>query len=288
LEVFVIKCSFQFLVLGLFGLFWVSPASGQTTLFSQNFNDNAAGNYTQSLWRGDFPTAIWEAGIDEYMAYSSSLSYTTPRSLKISYPIGKYGPTSSTTVGGGVQWPMTIAAQEEATVQYRIRFADDFDFQNGGKLPGLCGKDYPTGGTPANGYNGFSARIMWEAGGNVSQYVYHVGQSSNYGDHWYWKTNSGNGTNIVLYPNTWYTVKTRIKMNTPSKYNGVCESWLDGVRVLNKTSVRWRDTYDVKIDKFYFSTFYGGGDSSYAPNQKAENGTVNPYINFDDIIITKP
>ena len=66
-------------------------------------------------------------------------------------------------------------------------------------------------------------------------------------------------------PGEWHELAERVTQNSPDKADGSVEVWLDGKEALKKNGLRLRDRKNVKIDKFYFSTFYGGGDQSYAP-----------------------
>jgi hypothetical protein len=69
-----------------------------------------------------------------------------------------------------------------------------------------------------------------------------------------------------------------VKLNTPGRHDGVIRSWLDGDKVLDVTTLRFRDVPELSIDGFYFSTFFGGGDLSWAP-------TEDQYVQFDDFVL---
>lgn len=63
------------------------------------------------------------------------------------------------------------------TATWGVRFSPDFDFHQGGKLPGLAGGSAPTGcETPQE--DGFSVRPMWRSGGAGELYVYPSGVRS--------------------------------------------------------------------------------------------------------------
>lgn len=69
-------------------------------------------------------------------------------------------------------------------------------------------------------------------------------------------------------------------MNTPGKKDGIIRSWLDGEKTLEITTLRFRDVADLKIDKFEFETFFGGGDASWATPR-------DQYATFDNFVIAK-
>ncbi|HEY1051278.1 MAG TPA: hypothetical protein VGE39_16015, partial [Prosthecobacter sp.] len=155
-----------------------------------------AGEYTKEQWKADWPGCEFEGGIKEgrvvlveqmeqvpkVLTSPAGLAYVLePKEqkwLRVNFAVGKIGPEEG---GAGWRWP--VGRHEEAELRYTLRFSKDFDFVKGGKLPGLCGgPDNVSGGRPADGKNGFSARLMWRKDGRGEAYVYHKNQKSNYGD----------------------------------------------------------------------------------------------------------
>lgn len=56
---------------------------------------------------------------------------------------------------------------EEATLSYRFKFSKDYDWTQGGKLPGLSDEDMASGCTSedVSGSGSFVSRSMWRSGG---------------------------------------------------------------------------------------------------------------------------
>ena len=48
-----------------------------------------------------------------------------------------------------------------ATIEYTVRFGAGFDWVRGGKLPGICTGECPTGCRGVSASDGFSMRVMW-------------------------------------------------------------------------------------------------------------------------------
>jgi hypothetical protein len=46
--------------------------------------------------------------------------------------------------------------------------------------------------------------------------------------------------NIQLQSNRWYCIETHEKVNTGGLANGIAQAWVDGVEVLNRTTVTWQ------------------------------------------------
>ena len=92
-----------------------------------------------------------------------------------------------------------------------------------------------------------------------------------YGDDEYWGAEA--------QPGQWHRVQHRVVLNTPGVANGILEAWLDGKKVLSDDTYLFRNTANIGINLFYFSTFYGGNDSSWAPSQ-------DQYVFFDNFRIS--
>jgi hypothetical protein len=187
--------------------------------------------------------------------------------LKVKYPRGCVG-----TDACAIQFRVQLGGSAEtAWIRYRLKFDPEFEWVRGGKLPGLCGGDCNTGCIPVNGRDGWSGRMMWRSGGSLVQYMYYPGKRSSCGDDYAWGRTAARGR--------WMEVKTQFVMNTPGQSNGVLRSWLDGELVLNRDNFRFRDIDTLKVDRFYFSTFYGGSSADWAPSR-------DTFISYDDFLVT--
>jgi len=193
---------------------------------------------------------------------------------------GSYGAGGASAFLSDIQFGMGLPkTYEELYVAYDIRFAAGFDFVKGGKLPGLCGTDINqashtgcnTGGGYPTGYDGWSARGMWRENGLLENYIYHANQRNYYGDDEYW--------NVAATPGVWHSVQHRIVLNTPGKKNGILEAWFDGRKVLSLNDIEYRKTNTIGINLFYFSTFFGGNDISWAP-------ATDQTMHFDNFAIS--
>ncbi len=198
------------------------------------------------------------------------------RSIRIRYPKGLIGGDSACEFFSAFS-KLGIAPRTDLYVRYLLRFDPGFEFVKGGKLPGLVGGEANTGGHIPNGRDGWSARIMWRPGGRIVQYVYHPDQPGVWGEDYDW--NLG-GHSRFFKPGVWHCVETHVRMNTPGKRDGWVESWLDGEKALEARDLRFRDVAELKIDAFYFSTFFGGGDPSWAPPS-------DQYVQFDEFVIAE-
>ncbi|MDD5290787.1 MAG: hypothetical protein PHZ04_01595 [Patescibacteria group bacterium] len=245
-------------------------------LFYNGFEQAPLGYYEK--WR-----LAWDWGDSVYIKDGVAGGRTTivqdkdknrGKVLCVLYPEGTFGPKEN-----GAQWLLKLGAQyEELYCSYWVKFPYGFEFVKGGKLPGLVGGEANTGGQKPNGKDGWSARIMWQKGGAIRQYVYHVAQKDPlYGDGRPWQEE---GENCLFTQGQWHHVENYVKMNTLGKSNGVIISWLDGRLVMDEEDFRFRDIPEIGIDAFYFSTFFGGADETWAAAKRE-------YIYFDDFVISR-
>ncbi len=189
-----------------------------------------------------------------YVEGSPLSKFDTSNVLNVVFPAGKYGPS---TTGYNFQAKLTSALTK--TISYDVMFAPDYDFVKGGKLPGLAGGVGVSGGNPANGTNGYSARMMWRTGGKLVSYVYHVNQASQYGDDFTWNT--------VISKGVWHNIKMTISLNTVGQSDGIIKGFFNGVEVFSKTDFKFRTIDALKVDLLYFNTFFGGDDTTWAPTK---------------------
>ena len=219
-----------------------------------------AGLYDVARWKRDWPGCKFEDGIAEGRA--SIIESSDSKWLRITCQANQIGPEK-----GGIGWRKPIPSTSRLELAYRVMFSNDFEFVKGGKLPGLCGgPESVTGGNPANGKNGFSARFMWRADGRGEAYLYHVDQPSKYGE-------------SLRFPDDFrfprgkpFLLVMRIDMNEIGKSDGTFEAWVkqgaeDAVKVIQRDNLRWRTTESVEIDSLLCEVFHGGNDSSWAPKK---------------------
>jgi len=250
----------------LLGCFLLTRFLSAEVLFISSFDDRNLGPYTRDMLFEDW-TPNWENGLDEGRVSVVGLGEAfRGNGIRVDYPKGSVGPGE-----GGAQWLLPLPAYEEMYLTYYVLFPIGWDGKKGGKLPGLVGgPEWPTGGKNVTGSNGFSARYMWRPDSKLVIYLYHMDQPGTYGE------------NFELYHNIetgkWIKFTQRIKMNTVGKSNGEVQVWVNDEESLFLTNIRFRTVESVKVDKVYFSTFYGGNTSDWGP-------VKDESIYFDEFMI---
>lgn len=59
-------------------------------------------------------------------------------------------------------------------------------------------------------------------------------------------------------------------LNDPGQYNGVLQLDIDGETMVDYRKMNYRSTESTKIDSLVFSTWFGGSDISWAPEENVE------------------
>lgn len=183
------------------------------------------------------------------------------RLLQVRYPAGSASPTVARDFGspeGGAQLYLALRSGpvDALSLRYYVRFPADFDFVKGGKLPGLYGGSVTSGKHIPDGSDGLSTRYMWRRGGAAEVYAYlptsvEHGTSLGSGD-WRWPAGR------------WTCVEQAVRLNTPGHKDGSVTVFLNGAQVLLSRGLEFRTTGRLGIGGVFFSTFFGGGDPSWA------------------------
>ncbi len=233
---------------------------------------NAGTQYTGEVWESEgFLNVTWTNG-PERAVVVDSVSYSGNKSLQVYYPEGGVGPSQT-----GHQAPCGLTPQNEYYVSYWLRFSNDFSWgstNHGGKLPGLSGGDKCSGGETCDGTNGFSARFMWRTNGKAVLYLYYMDKPGTYGEDFALKGKTGN--DIYFPKGEWVNITERVKINTGTNKDGEVQVWYNGEEALNINNLQFVSNGDL-VDALYFSTFHGGNDETWFPQNDC-------YIWFDDII----
>ncbi len=257
--------SFLFLLSGLLGSV-VSSLAAELPLSISLSGDT--GPYTVKQWQQDWPGCEFEGGVKD--GRLAIVEHDASKWLRVNFAIGKIGPEE-----GGAGWRMPFGKHEAAEMSYTLRFSKDFDFVKGGKLPGLCGgPDNVSGGRPANGTNGFSARLMWRKDGRGEAYVYHKNQKGDYGDSFAFPADFRFPTDAPI------KVRIAVTMNSIGGRTGSLRVWVDERLVVECPNMEWRTVDSFGVDGIYFETFHGGGDASWAPTRSC-------WVEFAEMRVSK-
>ena len=234
-----------------------------------NFDKHPLGPYTDATVRADWNCPKWAMGNNLVSVVDKKKAFRG-RALRIHYPKYAFGCKNNKKC---VNWKPKIGGEfNELYYSYKIKFAQGFDFVKGGELPGVPGGTANTSGKKPNGNDGWSVRMMWDREGKLVQYVYHPAQKRSFGDAFDWSM-------TPLKTGKWHMIKTRVRLNTPGKRDGLIQSWLNGRLVLDKRNMHFRNNKKLQIDRFMFASFFGGSDPTWATRR-------DQYIYLDEFILS--
>ena len=193
--------------------------------------------------------------------------------LRVRFPAGSASNRAGGPEGGAQAYLPLPEPVDELVLRYRVRFPDGFDFVKGGKLPGLYGGTVTSGQRIPDGTDGFSTRYMWRAEGAGEVYAY-LPTSVDAG------TSLGRG--CWTFPTgRWTEVEQHVRLDVPGASDGTVTVRVDGTPVLHRTGLTFRTTTDLRIEGVFLSSFFGGGDSSWAT-------PVDQYLDLADVEVGPP
>lgn len=165
-------------------------------------------------------------------------------------------------------------------LSYELAFDSNFNWVQGGKLPGLRGGpdvNDCSGGAEPNGTNCFSTRLMWRKNADGEVYAYMLTPNNMCSDS-NMICNSDYGVSIDrgsfgFDAGHWGRITILVQLNNDSVVaNGNVVMYFNDVQALSQQNLYFRTVNDFAIGGLYFSTFFGGDDSSWATPQ-----TVHTY-----------
>ncbi len=199
-------------------------------------------------------------GLIEDVTARTLLDAPAPLVLEVKLPKGSIDHKNPHAPMGGMgfRWrPGMPAGTSAACLSYRLWLAPDFQFNRGGKLPGLFGGDGPAGGKDVDGASGFSARFMWRKDGAGEIYAYIPGKPDRRGlsiDRGAWTFPRG----------SWVTLEEEVVLNTPGAPDGQLRVWVDGALKLRHDDMLYRTSAELGIDGVMADIFYGGKTAEWA------------------------
>ncbi|WWD19211.1 hypothetical protein CI109_103669 [Kwoniella shandongensis] len=221
-------------------------------------------------------------------SYPSSTNLAgQPPALRIEYPQGSYSKktggtqfyasplnTTQAKVDTSVLGNATTDGQyERMLLSYDIWFPSGFAWNMGGKLPGLRGGPDArgcSGGNETDGSSCFSTRMMWRSGGAGEVYAYIPTSQKGFCSQSEVTCNSDYGTSLArgsfsFVTGQWQTIHMLVVLNEVGKANGIVQLWYNGVQALSFQNLVLRKSSALaSVGGLYFSTFFGGDDSSWA------------------------
>lgn len=167
------------------------------------------------------------------------------------------------------------------SLSFAVKFCENFDFAKGGKLLGL-GPLNPVAGGEKTTPLGWSARLEFYKSGQLMTYVYHQNMPRKYGD-------TKKAGDFRFEPGRYYKIRMNVILNEPAtQENGKIYVFVDGNEVIRHEGIKFRSVEGQGglIQKFLFSTFFGGHSPEWAP-KTADGRYKVECAYFDDFSINE-
>ncbi len=153
---------------------------------------------------------------------------------------------------GGISLPWTPSTIEQPTaacLSYNVFLPADFDFNNGGTLPGLFG-------TTSSGLftelPRFSSNLAWYIGGVPKLYVETKATADTQQGALY------DAFERVFPRGRWVRVDQELVLNTPDQANGIARLWLDGRLESDVKDAALRTSSTMSIAGVAGDVYFGG------------------------------
>ena len=185
----------------------------------------------------------------------------------VSLPEGSSSRYQTETEVGGMafQWnPIGMDKARSACLKYSVYLPEDFDFGDGGMLPGLYGGDVLpfTNARMASkeygGRSGVAARVLWTSnGGGVfgqSQVARDKDADETVGG---WSSMKHVWKHYTLPLGQWVTIEQEVVLNTPGKADGLVRLWTDGKMRVNVENISWRTDENMSLMGVIADVAYG-------------------------------
>jgi hypothetical protein len=164
-------------------------------------------------------------------------------------------PKDAARTKGGMSFPWepnSLAGKTHACLTYQVQFPAGFDFQRGGRLPGLGGG---IGGVAGN--DAFAAPVVWRNNGTGGSVVRFAKE----------------GTSPIVVPETqdtpfakgrWIKIEQEIVLNAPKAADGIVRVWADGVLVAERKDVVYRSKAETALTTVRADVHYADSSAGAA------------------------
>lgn len=251
----------------LASLFPVTPSQSWTTAS----DDSSAMSFSaalQPLTSGRWPTqGTAPDGANAMVASFSAGQFSLANGQGMNF----YSPGDSS---------FSVQNAKEILFSYSAFFPDGYQFNKGGKMPGIYGGESLSAAKSCSGGSKrddcFSARLMWRTNGMGEFYNYFPPSATQPSD--YCSTppmstcNPSYGDSIgrgsfTWSTGQWTTVAQRFKLNDVGSSNGEQELFVNGQSVLSLSGLQQSVSGSTTFYGIMAQSFFGGSDDSWASPQ---------------------
>lgn len=158
---------------------------------------------------------------------------------------------------------------DQVYARWYCKFADDFDQGNHMHFVHLLANRsdnkwsaFGKAGIKPSGDDFFTIGVEpwrnWKQNpppGEITFYSYHMDMPIDPKMNKYWGEQFRAEPKFLIERGRWYCMEVMVKANDPGQANGEQALWIDGLPVIHVSSIRWRNTEDLKINAFWLSLY---------------------------------
>ncbi|MEQ1711181.1 MAG: polysaccharide lyase [Hyphomicrobium sp.] len=186
-----------------------------------------------------------EYGMLERAKVVAASGAPSPAVLEITLPKGEsrsQREASREQSGIGMRWtPKEIAGATSACLTYSAFMPSDFEFGDGGILPGIYGGSRFDGAERGEHKPGFVVRAGWreKAVGDVTVQLPKIAD----------KVAASLGADRFQFSRgRWVQIEQEVVLNTPGRADGKYRLWVDGGMRIERDNLQWRDEASTTIE----------------------------------------
>jgi hypothetical protein len=197
-------------------------------------------------------------GLSENVEIVKPADPRIPAAMQVSLR-GNSGASTSSAASGGVAFPWqphSVRTGTASCLTYNVFFIGDFEFQNGGTLPGIEGSD-----RSQTSQDHFAGNLVWHEDGWIGvQLAVASGDQS--------ESAGLEARNFTFPRGRWIRVDQEVVLNTPGASDGALRVWIDEALAIERTDIAFRNKVDVGFDGVAANVFYGAvGAVAWAPSE---------------------
>jgi hypothetical protein len=155
--------------------------------------------------------------------------------------------------GTSFPWePRSIKGKTASCLTYSVFLPADFDFNNGGTLPGIFGTS-STREASDDKRAGFWARVGWLADGEGEVSFSVTGGTE-------MLTSAIGRGQFTFRRGRWFRIEQEVVLNSDGAADGILRLWVDGRQALEITDLQYRNGPEVTISGVIADVFYGSSE----------------------------
>jgi hypothetical protein len=193
-----------------------------------------------------------DRGVTENLSIAAIKDGPATVAIGIHYGAGSnFAPTSSNSKGG-VSFPWQPRglpnAISGACLKYHVFVPINFDFSQGGVLPGLAASDTNSiASTP----DALETRLIWREAGQLQVAVTRTADGKVVGDRL-------NGNRTQIEKGRWLQIDHEVILNTPKTSNGIVRLWINNILAVESLGLNLRNNANVNPAGVFAVTHFGG------------------------------